>query len=172
MDIPHETNVYQCINGIVSVPKGEVLKGSYCGGLIIRYNRQKMRVDGATCQQRYLSLATSNNAKPKINKLFLEKPIWNGGEMLVGIATKRFAKGDVRVFSKYRNKSGRPLWDGGLYCTKEFAKQFPVKHYNNTAKPLTVYMIPLDDLLAFNESYKDMSRPVNYVDFDWTPNEL
>ena len=172
MDMPHETNVYQCINGIVSVPKDEVLKGSYSGGLIIRYNRQKMTVTGDICQQRYLSVAKINNAKPKINNLFLEKPIWNGGDLLVGIATKRFAKGDVRVFAKYRNKSGRPLWEGGLYVTKEFAKEFPVKHYMNTAKPLTVYMIPLDDLLAFNETYKDQSRPYNFIDFNWTPNEL
>ena len=26
MEMPHETNVYQCTNGIVSVPKDEVLK--------------------------------------------------------------------------------------------------------------------------------------------------
>ena len=172
MEMPHETNVYQCTTGIVSVPKDEVLKGSYSGGLIIRYNRQKMKIDGATCQQRYLSMARLNNAKPKMNNLFLEKPIWNGGDLIVGIATNRFAKGDVRVFSKYRNKSGRPLWDGGLYCTKDFAQEFPKKHYTTTAKPLTVYMIPLDELQAFNETYIDQTRPSRFIDFDWQPNEL
>tara|TARA_X000001382_G_scaffold116050_1_gene95083 strand:- start:371 stop:898 length:528 start_codon:yes stop_codon:yes gene_type:complete len=172
MEMPHETNIAECINGIVSVPKDEVLKGSYCGGLVIRHNRQKMRVTAEICTSEYIKRVKINQSpksKLSVNKLFLEKPIWNGGDFLVGVATKRFAKGDVMVYSRYRNKSGRPLWEGGLYVTEEFASTFPKKHYNNTAKPLTVYMIPLNELLEFNENKKDDSRPSDYIDFKWTP---
>ena len=89
-------------------------------------------------------------------KLILDKPIWNGGERYVGIATYRLRDNNLRVSCRYRNKSGNPIWQGELLVTKRFAERFSTKEYKTKGgKPFKVYLIPLDDLIEFNDILND-----------------
>jgi hypothetical protein len=89
-------------------------------------------------------------------KLILDKPIWNGGERYVGIATYRLRDNNLRVSCRYRNKSGNPIWQGELLVTKRFAEKFSTKEYKTKGgQSFKVYLIPLDDLIEFNDMLND-----------------
>ena len=89
-------------------------------------------------------------------KLILDRPIWNGGERYVGIATYRLRDNILRVSCRYRNKSGNPIWQGELLVTKRFAEKFSTKEYKtNGGQPFKVYLIPLDDLIEYNDMLND-----------------
>tara|TARA_R110002153_G_scaffold113629_1_gene255938 strand:- start:1136 stop:1546 length:411 start_codon:yes stop_codon:yes gene_type:complete len=89
-------------------------------------------------------------------KLILDRPIWNGGERYVGIATYRLRDNSLRVSCRYRNKSGNPIWQGELLVTKRFAEKFSTKEYKTKGgQPFKVYLIPLDDLIEFNDMLND-----------------
>lgn len=89
-------------------------------------------------------------------KLILDRPIWNGGERYVGIATYRLRDNNLRVSCRYRNKSGNPIWKGELLVTKRFAEKFSTKEYKTKGgQPFKVYLIPLDDLIEYNDMLND-----------------
>ncbi len=89
-------------------------------------------------------------------KLILDRPIWNGGERYVGIATYRLRDNNLRVSCRYRNKSGNPIWQGELLVTKRFAEKFSTKEYKTKGgQPFKVYLIPLDDLIEYNDMLND-----------------
>ncbi len=89
-------------------------------------------------------------------KLILDKPIWNGGERYVGIATYRLRDNNLRVSCRYRNKSGNPIWQGELLVTKRFAEKYSPKEYKTKGgQSFKVYLIPLDDLRYINDMLND-----------------
>ncbi len=89
-------------------------------------------------------------------KLILDKPIWNGGERYVGIATYRLRDNNLKVSCRYRNKSGNPIWQGELLVTKSFAEKFNTKEYKTKGgQSFKVYLIPLDGLIEFNDMLND-----------------
>lgn len=89
-------------------------------------------------------------------KLILDKPIWNGGERYVGIATYRLRDNNLRVSCRYRNKSGNPIWQGELLVTKRFAEKFSTKEFKTKGgKAFKVYLIPLDELIEYNDYLND-----------------
>lgn len=107
-------------------------------------------------------------------KLILDRPIWNGGERYVGIATYRLRDNSLRVSCRYRNKSGNPIWQGELLVTKRFAEKYSTKEYKTKGgKPFKVYLIPLDDLIEFNDMLNDKLKAHQSVTSDtYTKEEL
>tara|TARA_X000001382_G_scaffold94419_1_gene68905 strand:- start:511 stop:921 length:411 start_codon:yes stop_codon:yes gene_type:complete len=82
-------------------------------------------------------------------KYVLDAPIWNGGNRYVGIAPFRLKKNNLKISCRYRNKQGKPIrgWEGELFLSKRFADRYEIK----TFKYGKLYLIPLDDLIEFNE---------------------
>ena len=107
-------------------------------------------------------------------KLILDRPIWNGGERYVGIATYRLRDNSLRVSCRYRNKSGNPIWQGELLVTKRFAEKFSTKEYKTKGgQPFKVYLIPLDDLIEFNDMLNDKLKAHQSVTSDtYTKEEI
>tara|TARA_R100000951_G_scaffold30741_1_gene26384 strand:- start:751 stop:1161 length:411 start_codon:yes stop_codon:yes gene_type:complete len=107
-------------------------------------------------------------------KLILDRPIWNGGERYVGIATYRLRDNNLRVSCRYRNKSGNPIWQGELLVTKRFAEKYSTKEYKTKGgQPFKVYLIPLDDLIEFNDMLNDKLKAHQSVTSDtYTKEEL
>lgn len=107
-------------------------------------------------------------------KLILDRPIWNGGERYVGIATYRLRDNSLRVSCRYRNKSGNPIWQGELLVTKRFAEKFSTKEYKTKGgQPFQVYLIPLEDLIEFNDMLNDKLKAHQSVTSDtYTKEEI
>ncbi len=177
-DFKHEVNINTITDtNYIPVPQNDVLKGSWSGGLVVRHNRQKMTLTAKICKTRYFDHITTpaTHTEPKsmtIGELpvnfYLDKPIWNGGDYLLGIATWRLKQKDLLVFCNYQTKSGNPLWNGGLLLTKGFASNYPIKHYKNGK--LELYEIPLQELKDFNNNGYDTKKGrANTILFEWLP---
>tara|TARA_R100001510_G_C7648562_1_gene205919 strand:- start:3 stop:521 length:519 start_codon:yes stop_codon:yes gene_type:complete len=170
----HEINLYELDKDVIRVPADDVLTGSYSKGLVVRYNRRKMIVDADICKQRFFDNARStittsaSKGSQKVTNFYLDKPIWNGGDYQIGIATFRLRTNSLKVFCNYVNQSGNKLWEGGYLVTQKFAKQFPVKKFG----ALEYYQIPLSELRECQDTQKKSVKPQEkYIAFRWKPVE-
>ena len=187
-DFKHEVTIATLLDqNYIPVPKNEVLKGSWSGGLVVRHNRQKMTLTAQICKDKYFDHITANTGKnthlgiatsisvslPQNNNtlpFYLDKPIWNGGDYQIGIATWRLKNNNVMVYCNYKTKSGNPLWDGGLLVTKAFASKYPIKDFKNGK--LEIYQIPLNDIKEYSDNaHKPPVSGGDCIVFKWNPEE-